>query len=479
MGDMGSMFAWIGPVITLLDILLILTLVPKVFLQRKEPQATIAWLFAIIFLPIIGSIVYLAFGNDRMARKRAKQRERSQRTRSLLPAVVGNLDSAIDQVNQLQLYKILNRLNPYPPVQGNRVDILTDMDANFRAQLDAIRSARRHVHLEYYIFRPDEIGERFSDAMIEAARRGVDVRFLYDAVGGMTLTSSFFRKLEQEGVAVARHIPMNLFTRRWIFNFRNHRKILVVDGEVAFMGGANIGEEYLGRSSIGKWFDLHLKIEGPAVQHLQRIFADDWAFAGGHAINGEGYFDAAKPQGDIAAQVVPGGPDAEHHILHEVLFAAITGAVERVRLMTPYFVPTEPLRVALETAGRRGVDVRIMVPKISTKNIVKFASHSYFDELLAAGIKIDEYQPGFLHAKMMTVDGRWALVGTPNFDARSLKLNFEVALSIYDAEIADSLDNLYEQLREESVPINPSAFEKRSVLVRVVENFARLFSPIL
>ncbi|MBY0587414.1 cardiolipin synthase [bacterium] len=472
-------WAWIVSAFSFLNIALALINITSLMLQRKEPPATIGWILAISFIPVVGSVIYLAFGTDRMARRAARQRKRSRRARSLLPAIVGNLDSAANVVGQIQLLKLLEKLSPYPPVQRNRVGVLRDMNANFDQQIRAIETAQHHVHLEYYIFQPDQIGERFLKAMVEAASRGVEVRFLFDAVGGFSLTSDFLKRLERGGVKVARHIPMNLLTRRWTFNFRNHRKILVVDGATAFMGGANIGEEYLGRSEIGTWLDLHLHLAGPCVVHLQRVFAEDWAFASGQPLQGDHYFRPMLAEGDIVLQVVPSGPDLEVQVMHEAFFAAITGAVEKVRLMTPYFVPTEPLRTALETTARRGVDVEIIVPGTNTKPFVRWASHSYYSELLEAGVKIYEFTPGFLHAKAMTIDGRWSLVGTPNLDNRSLRLNFEVAAAIYDNDITSQIDDLFEATRARSAQVDFVKWRARGVPRRVRENFARLFSPVL
>lgn len=464
---------------SLLYVVLAVWLIPYILLQRKEPAATIAWIYAILFIPVLGAVAYLAIGSDRMARRARRRRERTRYVRSLVPAIVGELDSPVDVKGQVQLLRLLEKLSPYPPVAGNRLEIITDMDANFSAQIEAIHAAKDHVHLEYYIFRPDSIGDRFSRAMLDARRRGVEVRFLYDAVGGMTITRAFLRALSGGGVEIARHIPMSLLSRKWIFNFRNHRKILVVDGQVAFMGGANIGEEYLGRSSVGSWFDVHLKIQGPAVLHLQRVFADDWAFASGKALKGLRYFPSTPKDGELIAQVVPAGPDMDQAVFHELFFSAIATAVEKIRLMTPYFVPTEPLRVAVETASRRGVDIKIMVPGVSTKPFVRLASHSYYAELLDAGVKIFEYTPGFLHAKMLTVDGRWALVGTPNFDNRSVRLNFEVGLAVYDVETAVYLDRLFDENLELCARVEAKSWRDRSIAVKLVENFARLFSPSL
>lgn len=471
--------AWLGTLFSMLHFTLAAILLPHLLLQRKESQATIAWIFALFSIPLLGSLFYWVFGSERMARRAAKQKRLSESARSRIPAATTNALAKRDLLQESPLVRLLDQICEYPYLRSNHVRILTDMEANFRAQLAAIDAAKHHVHLEYYIFRPDTIGARFSRAMIAAVKRGVEVRFVYDAIGGMGLTRAFLDNLASNGVQVACHLPMNLLSRRWLFNFRNHRKILVVDGEIAFLGGANIGEEYLGRSSVGAWLDMHLEIRGPVVQHAQRVFAEDWAFASGEAIEGNAYYPSADHRGDVIAQVVPSGPDLDVAVIHELFFAAINQARQRVRLMTPYFVPTEPLRTALENTSRRGVTVEIMTPGVSTKPFVKLASHAYYDQLLEAGVSMYEFTPGFLHAKMLSIDGEWAFVGTPNFDNRSFRLNFEVGLVMYGEETAVQLDQLFEKYREQSSPIDAELWKKRSVAFRVCESFARLFSPVL
>lgn len=458
---------------------IVAVLVPVVLLRRKEPAATIAWLFAIMAMPLIGALAFLMFGNDRLARRARGRGERKLRFRASLPQIVTNLASAIDVKGQLQLYKLLERINPYPPVVGNKVELYTDMRRNYEQQLEAIRGAEREVHVEYYIFQPDAIGVEFRAALIAAAQRGVKVRFLYDAVGSLNLGRAFLRTLADAGVEIACFLPFSLLTRRWTYNFRNHRKILVVDGRVAFTGGANVGNEYLGQSEHGPWTDMHLRVIGPAVAQLQRVFAEDWAFASGHALSPDELLPAIEPVGDVVAQVVPGGPDTRVSTYRELFFSAASNAVERLQIVTPYFVPSEAILVALQSAARRGVQVQIVVPGRSTHDFVQLAARSYYQELLEAGVRLYEYQDGFMHSKMITVDERWSHVGTANLDNRSMRLNFEVGIVFYDVEVTLALTREFDAYVDRSHRLDSATWRRRPLRRQLAENIARLFSSVL
>lgn len=459
--------------------LIVIAVVPFVLLRRQNPAVTIAWIFAILLMPFVGAVAYLIFGNSRIARRAHARGRHRLKHRVRAPAEFANIASPIDVRGQLQLFRLLERINTCPAVAGNKVCIYTDMAENYAHQLDAIRGARHHVHIEYYIFQPDAIGERFRDELIAAARRGVEVRFLYDSLGSLYLHGSWLREMQQAGIETAGFIPLNPLTRRWIFNFRNHRKIVVVDGTLAFMGGANIGKEYLGEGDIKDWADTHLRIEGPAVRQLQRVFAEDWAFAGGKVLTSEEHFPELEPRGSVVAQVVPGGPDARVPVYHQLYFSAVANAVQQVRITTPYFVPSESVLTAIETAALRGVDVEILLPGISTKFFVQTASRAYYEELLDAGVKIYEFQPGFMHSKYITVDGRWSVVGTANFDNRSMRLNFEIGLALYDAELTIQLDRTFDENRARSLRIDRDQWRRRPAARRIFENSVSLFSPIL
>ena len=463
----------------LLHDMIVITLVPVVLLRRKEPAATIAWLLAVLLMPFVGALAFLMFGNTRLERRAVEHRKRKGRVRSKIPSVSGNLATPIDARGQLQLYRLLDNINPMPPVAGNEIDIYDDMHRNFADQLQAIDEARHHVHVEYYIVQPDRSGHRFRDALIAAARRGVQVRFLYDAVGSMGLSKEFLAAMRAVGIAASACNPFRIWTHRFVFNFRNHRKILVADGKVGFTGGSNIGDEYLGESEIGVWRDTHLRLVGPVVQQLQRVFLEDWAFVTGEELTGEELFPRSRRFGDVIAQVVPGGPDTEIKTYHELYFSAIANAVERIRIMTPYFVPSEALLVGLQTAARRGVDVRIATPGKSTHDFVHLAGRSYYQDLLDAGVGIYEFQGGFLHSKTLTIDGRWSVVGTANLDNRSMKLNFEIGVVLYDAALTRAIDEIFDRNAIDSRRIDQKKWNDRRLVQRIAENSARLFSPIL
>ena len=475
----GSVSWWWATLSFLASEFVAICTLPVVLLRRKEPAGTVAWILAILLMPLFGTVLFLAFGNDRLARQADKRRRRKRKVADRVSDLVLHQDSPIAVSSKLQLFKLLRQINPFPPVKGNSVEILSDMELNYAEQLEAIRHATRYVHMEYYIFQTDEVGARFRDELVAAARRGVTVRFLYDAVGSWGLKKKFLKDMRQAGIRVSSFIPFSVFTRRWIFNFRNHRKILVVDGVVGFVGGANIGDEYIGKSEVGHWMDRHLRVRGPILGQLQQVFFEDWAFATDVRLDAEALVPPVHETGDVVAQVIPGGPDQDVPTYMELYFSIIASAESRLRITTPYFVPPEPLVTALQTAARRGVDVKILVPGRTTHPFVQYAARSYYAELLEAGVHIYEYTPGFLHGKVVTVDEAWGVLGTANFDIRSMKLNFEIGVGFYEPRIVRQLNDDFERLIDLSRPILLEHWNERNLVRRVCENFTRLFSPVL
>ncbi|QDU59624.1 putative cardiolipin synthase YwiE [Planctomycetes bacterium Pan216] len=472
--------SWTPAIISfLLHDLIVITTIPVLLLRRKEPTSTLAWIFAILLMPFFGAIFFLIFGNDRLRRKQRAREESRKKLHRILPKFVQNLVSPIDVRGQLQLYRLLDGTVATNPVAGNDIEIYANIHRNYDDQIQAINEASHHVHIEYYIVEPDSVGWRYHEAMIAAAKRGCQVRFLYDAIGTRKLGGRFLGELHQAGVETASFIPVNLLTRNWIFNFRNHRKIVVCDGNVGFTGGANLGEEYVSQSEVGWWRDTHLRVRGPIVLQLQRVFAEDWAFATHQHLTDPVLFPDLEPQGKVVTQVVPGGPDTEVPVYHELYFSAVANAVDRIRIVTPFFVPSEAITVALQTAARRGVDVVVLVPKKSTKLLVRLAACSYYEELLEAGVRIFEYERGFVHSKVMTVDRRWSIIGTANFDNRSMKLNFEVGVAMWDSEVTRQADELFDEDLRESTEVTLEQWRTRPITRQIAENFARLFSAIL
>ncbi|MCA9772616.1 MAG: cardiolipin synthase [Myxococcales bacterium] len=333
-----------------------------------------------------------------------------------------------------------------PAHRGNRVDVLLDAADTYAALEAAIEGARHHVHLSYYIFRADETGLRFLKLLARKASEGVEVRLLVDGWGSSELGDPQVAPLVQAGGRFAVFAPVRWLVRAPTLNLRNHRKIVVVDGRIGFTGGLNIGDEYRGKlARRGPWRDTHLRVEGPATARLQEIFAEDWFYAADEDLARHAYFPRPEPAGPSAVQIIESGPDESAEQIHRALFVAVTQAKERVWMTNPYFVPDRALLVAFETAARRGVDVRLLLPGRSDSPLTFHAGRGFYPFLLEAGCKVYEYTHGMLHSKTMVVDGCWSTVGSANMDRRSFALNFEANAIIHDVAVNRRLAEVFER----------------------------------
>lgn len=465
---------------------IILTAIALV-LERRSPTATLAWLLALLFLPYIGFAIYFLFGPRRLQRRRLRySRARIrliQSTHSHLRPEDSPLAHSPDTLEQ-HLAVLLKRSGQGVPMLADSVELLETGDECFDAIEAAVRAAVHHIHLEYYIWQPDSVGTRLRDLLVEKARAGVEVRLLLDAIGSSNIGRRFLQPLHDAGAMTAWFNPLRLpRLHSSQINFRTHRKIIVLDGRIGFFGGINICDDH--SSSFGSaenaWRDTHLRIEGEPVHRLQFIFLEDWLFATDQAPFIPEFFPTFPDQsaaGRPWVQVIESGPDNPRYAIARFFFVAITGAQRQILLTTPYFVPDAPLYTALITAALRGVEVRILVPKQSDSRLVTAAARSYYADLVDAGVRIDEYGPPMLHAKVLVVDGRIAAVGSANFDNRSLALNFEVMAAIYDQETAACLIASFEaDCRLAQRYVKPG---RRTPLgQRLLESFARLLSPLL
>jgi cardiolipin synthase len=352
-------------------------------------------------------------------------------------------------------------------------------DQAYVALEQSIESAQDHIHMLYYIFQEDKTGTRFRDLLIQKVKQGVTVRVLTDGVGSWGV-DSFMNPLVHAGGSFAEFLPVGTLGFHWHPNLRNHRKIAIIDGKIAFTGGVNIGDEYTGRKrKVGPWRDTNLQIRGPAVHHLQEVFAEDWFFATGEELLDERWFPDQQPIGDVMVQIIASGPDTETQPLQRIFFAAVTTAQERVYLTTPYFVPDQAMLVALETAALRGVDVKLLLPSRLDMQLVLHAGRSYYDQLLASGVKIYEYGSGILHAKSMVIDDRWATVGSANMDIRSFRLNFEINAAIFGQDFAHQLAQLFERDLARANQVTLEDLKHKRLAVRMAESLARILSPVL
>ncbi|MFZ4790967.1 MAG: cardiolipin synthase [Candidatus Competibacteraceae bacterium] len=453
-------------------------------LERRSPTATLAWLLVLLFMPYFGFIVYLLLGPRRLRRRRlrysrARERliqstHRLRRDRAIAPDFPA---SGLER----QLATLLERTGQGVPMPAVSATLLETGDVCYTALETAIAAARHHVHLEYYLWQPDSIGTRLRDVLIEKARAGIQVRLLLDAIGSDRISKRFLQPLRDAGGETAWFNPLNLRRLRPNhINFRTHRKIVVCDGRIGFTGGINVSAEHsTAASGPDAWRDTHLRIDGEPVHRLQFIFLEGWYFATDQAPFTPEFFPQF-PESSMGPwlQIVESGPDNNRQAIARFYFAAIASAQQRILLATPYFVPSEALTAALISAALRGVEVRILVPKQSDSRLVTAAARSYYDELASAGVRIDQYGPAMLHAKLLVVDERVAAVSSANFDNRSLALNFEVMAVIYDAGLAGRLASSFEaDLHQASRYVKPG--RRATFSQRLGESTARLLSPLL
>jgi len=457
-----------------------------IILERRSPTATLAWVFALAWLPLVGIAVYLFVGPRRLRRKKLRYRRSKSRLEEISGARKHHPQEAqaasAAGVQSRPLVLLAERAGQPPPLRARRVEIFSQGDDCYRAMERAISEAKHHVHLEYYIWEPDRTGRRFRDLLCDKARNGVEVRLLADAIGSVALGRRFLRPLRQAGVEVAFFNPLTLARfRPDLLNFRTHRKITVCDGRIGFTGGINICDNQSAAAACElAWRDTHVLIEGAPVRELQLAFLEDWQFATGHAPHGQGYFPEGKPEATGPwVQTLASGPDDDAYPIEKFCFAAIAGAKRRVLISTPYFVPNDALLSAVTTAAMRGVDVQVLVPERSDSRLVTAAARSYFEDLARAGVRIHEYGPPMFHAKTLVVDDDIAQVGTANMDNRSFRLNFEIAAVFYDQSLAELLAATFEEDLCRARPYRLREARRAPFPQRLAEAVARLLSPVL
>lgn len=482
--------ARLWPAVLGAHLLLSLLFVATLLRRRKEPTVMLAWIFAVITIPAFGILLYWLLGSNRLRRKVSRRRRRLAHLLSRLKerahAQSHTRDERLDVHLPEDLHEIARlgqRLTDMPATSGNAVRALQEANETYDALAAALRAARHHIHMEYYIWQPDQTGTYFRDLVIERACAGIECRLLLDAVGCWSLSRRFLRPLKDAGVHVAFFLPVHPLrrTRRWSVHLRNHRKIVVIDGHMAFTGSQNIGDEYRGRlKHLSPWYDTHVQLTGPAALFLQQTFAEDWYLATRERLDRDVYFSAPERPGTSVVQVLSTGPDQSVSPLAQILFAAVTSAQSSIRIATPYFVPDLPARVALTHACFRGVQVRLVLPSRSDATIALWAARSFYAELLDAGIEIHEYDGGVLHSKLVTIDDRWCMLGSANMDVRSFRLNFETTALIYDQAVARELTAAIDRFCDGARRITPrDVWQNRSALRQIGEGAARLFAPLL
>lgn len=470
----------IYPVTVLFIILLIV-------LENRDPTKTITWILVLVLLPFIGIILYLFFG-----RNFRKIRALSKKARSDL--------EQIENLRGLHFIDLKNKNYYNDPLIKSKSDIITLLVNNSKAYLtehnelsilhngseafpvikQELEAAKDHIHFAFYIIEDDGIGNEIKEILMKKAREGVEVRLIYDGVGSWTLSNRYINDLRRSGVSIHPFRPVNFPFLTSKVNYRNHRKIIVVDGQIGFLGGINISDKYLyGDKHLGFWRDTHLKLAGDAVSSLQTVFLTDWYFVSGVYLKDQRYFPPHDIKEQKLVQIVASGPDSEWASIMQAYFAAITTARNHIYITTPYFTPNRSILTALKTAALSGKDVRMLLPSKSDAPMLFWNSMSYVQELLQAGVRVYLYKKGFNHSKVLTVDSVFSSIGSANMDIRSFDQNLEVNALIYNEEASKQMEEKFFEDLEESVELDLATFYQRAFHRKLRESIARVFSPLL
>ena len=465
----------------------------RVIYDTQSITKTLAYLLLVVFVPIFGIIFYFSFGINYRKRKIYSKRifddvdlEKTieNRIRENWTTILNHRSIIVKNYGKLANLILNQSLSPIN--ENNDVELLLNGETKFPQVLEALKNARDHIHIEYYIFEADVIGREIINLLVEKAREGIEVRVIYDDFGSRSIRRREVARLKNAGVEVFPFYKIKLIAFANRLNYRNHRKIIVVDGLVGFVGGINISDKYINQKeseNVLFWRDTHLKIEGPAVKTLQYIFLGDWNYCSGETLRPNRRFfphvEKFTSRSNKIVQIVASGPDSDTPLIMHSLFQAINLAKEEILITTPYFIPGESLKDCLLVAASSGVKVKLLLPGISDSRLVNLAARSYFKRLLNAGAEIYCYQKGFVHAKTMVIDRQLAIVGTANMDIRSFDLNFEVNALIYDWEIAQQLTQVFNDDTVDSVKIDPHEWNNRPIGIQLLEKIAGLLSPML
>ena len=466
--------------------ILVLLAVIKLLLENKNPLKTHSYLLVMVLIPIIGLLIYILFGQDYRRNKMFSRKAAIDQAR-IGDYVEKQLELASqheliedEQVqDKANIIKLLLSNNRSFLTKNNTISLLINGENKFAELIKCLKEAQDHIHIEYYIFDNDVIGNEIAQILADKAKEGVNVRFIYDDVGTSHLKKSFKKLFDEAGVDYHPFMPVYIpqLSRA---NFRDHRKIVVIDGKTGFVGGINVADRYINKNSDIKWRDTHLKVEGDAVYSLQIVFMLNWYFVSKTSLDFTSqYFPNLESPGTQCLQVAASGPDSDWASIMQAFFVAINTAKTQVLITTPYFIPNEPILEAIKTAALGGVDVQIIFPYAGDNAIVQAASMSYMKEVLEAGVHVHLYSDGFNHSKTMVVDGIVSSVGTANMDFRSFDQNFEVNALIYDKKIANELTNQFMEDKEHCVPLYLSRWQQRPIRRRLAESASRLLAPLL
>ncbi len=456
-------------------------MIPTV-MRRRRPSVAMSWLLVIFFQPWMGLVLYLLLGTNHLPRRRIRRHERVAAHIEKLVALAAEKPHVVRpqlEPSQQALVQLAEKLGDTPILGGNQGELITETEDVIRRLIDDIDAAQDHVHLLYYIFADDSTGHRVGGALARAVQRGVTCRLLADDVGSWRMFRGLGAQLVRQGIQLHPMLPVNFFRRGLArMDLRNHRKLAVIDGRIAYTGSQNIVHPSYGRKDL-VWHDVTARLSGPIVLQLQSIFIEDWYFETDETLDLPELFPAPDFSGQIVAQALPSGPTYPSESYHRLVVAAIYAAQRQIIITSPYMVPDEALLQALEVAVHRGVRVELILPQRSDQALADAAARAYYEELLAAGVEIYLHTQGLLHSKTMSVDDSLALIGSGNFDIRSFYLNFELNLLAYGSEVTAALRFLQRRYLNDAVPLTLDQWRGRGRAQRLLEDAARLLSPLM
>ena len=478
---MAHIIILIGFIIVIANIFFSFSLI---FIERKDPSTTWAWLMIMIVLPGLGFIIYLLLGQNFSRARLFKEKKEFDtiKRRELSKDFTSKEHEHIGGEQYLDLIRMNYTHSGAKCTYNNEVDVYYNGVDKFAQLIKDLKNAKKFIHIQYYIIRPDRLGKKIMSILEEKAAEGVEVRFLVDSMGSYKVTRRSLRNFTKNGGKFEIFFPGIFPHVNTRINYRNHRKMVVIDGEYGYIGGFNVGDEYINENKhIGFWRDTHIRIRGEAVNDLTNRFLLDWCYASGEEIEDFSKFYPKNPirDGDIAIQIVTSGPDHNEEYIKNAYMKMINNAKKYVYLETPYFVPDSPMLEALKLSALSGVDVRLIIPGKPDHIFMKWAASAYIGDLLNAGAKVYLYQNGFIHAKTIVADGKVCTVGTANMDMRSYSLNFEVNAFIYDDRVANNLETQFFKDIEDCKVMTKEEYDKRSIKLRIRESIIRLISPIL
>ncbi|HHT22650.1 MAG TPA: cardiolipin synthase [Bacteroidales bacterium] len=467
--------------ITVFYMYIIISTISVILLDNRNPEKSLSWVMVLVFLPFLGLLLYLLIGQDYRKRKMISRKSIHRITTRPCAAIsIKELDTSEIDIDFAKLIYMLKSNSEADPYVQNKIEVFAVGENIFESIFEAIRNAKNHIHIEFFIFEDDNISNKLRELLIQKSKEGVRVRMIYDYVGSYKLSKNYLRSLRAAGVYCRPFLPLRLRLRRSKINYRNHRKLIVVDGTIGFTGGINIADRYIVGSELGKWRDTVVRIEGPGVHGIQKLFLIDWYFVERKVITDEKYFP--KPSvfdKNNIIQVVPSGPDTDWQAIMQGICAAIMAANKYVYIHTPYFMPNDLVNGCIQMAALNGTEIRVMIPDKSDVKLTDLGTASFLADVMEAGVRVFRYKSGMLHSKAIVVDDFVSIVGSANIDDRSFKHNFEVNAFIYDEKTALQLKELFEDDMEYCEELNLNDWNKRPRRQKLKESFARLFSPLM